>query len=157
MNGDLKTILSAIAREKASERAAKRLKSHEYANHFAEALQKMSGIHILEECNSAKNYFCADVGGIQVAISPLASHEGLWEKPSDGFVDMCKRRGCKWGIVLLELRKSQVDGFWIPGGDWQSFFGHYTKIHSDNVERAERKGMAHRFRNFDKFLELVSR
>ena len=157
MSENLKTILSAIAMERSSDRAAKRSKSHEYANHFAEALQKRSGINILKEGNASTNYFCAEVDGAQVAISPLASHEGWWEKPSVGFVRMYKRRGCKWGVVLLELRKSYVDGFWIQGPDFESFFGHHTKIHSDNIERAERKGVAHRFRDFEKFLELVSR
>lgn len=60
-------------------------------------------------------------------------------------------------VVLLELRKSQVDGFWIQGPDFETFFGHCTKIHSDDIERAERKGVAYRFRDFEKFLELVSR
>lgn len=157
MSENLKTILSSIAMERSSERAAKRSKSHEYANHFAEALQKRSGVNILEGGNASTNCFCADVGGAQVAISPLASHEGWWEKPSDGFVRMYKRRGCKWGIVLLELRKSQVDGFGMQGPDFESFFGHCTKVHSDDIEGAERKGVAYRFRDFEKFLELVSR
>lgn len=70
---------------------------------------------------------------------------------------MHKRRGCEWGIVLLQLGKTYVDGFWISGKDWESGFGRYTKINLDNVERAERKGIARRFRNFDQFLELVAR
>ena len=115
MSENLKTILSAIAMEKLSDRAAKRSKSHEYANHFAEALQKRGGINILEEGNASTNYFCAEVDGTQVAISPLASHEGWWEKPSVGFVRMYKRRGCKWGVVLLELRKSYVMAFGYRG------------------------------------------
>ncbi len=157
MSGDLNTILSAIARNSASVRAVKRSKSHEYPNNFAEALRKKSSINIVEEGSATTNYFCGDIGGVQVVISPLASHEGWWEKPSEGFASMYKRRSCKTGIVLLELKKTQVDGFWIAGQDWELFIGHYTKINLDNVERAERKGIAHRFIDFDKFLELVSK
>jgi hypothetical protein len=58
------------------ERAAKRSKSHDFANSFAEALRRNSEIKTIEEGNASTNYFCAEVGGIQVAISPLASHEG---------------------------------------------------------------------------------
>jgi hypothetical protein len=115
MSENLKTILSAIAMERSSECAAKRSKSHEYANHFADALQKRSGINILEEGNASTNNFCAEVGGAQVAISPLASHEGWREKPSVGVVRMYKRRGCKWGIVLLELRKAVSMAFGYKG------------------------------------------
>jgi hypothetical protein len=67
------------------EGAAKRSKSHDFANSFAEALRRESQIKIIEEGNASTNYFCAEVSGIQIAISPFASHEGWWDKPTDGF------------------------------------------------------------------------
>ena len=139
------------------ERAAKRSKSHDFANSFAEALRRNSEIKIIEEGNASTNYFCAEVGGIQVAISPLASHEGWWEKPSVGFTRMRKSLGCKWGVVLLALGKSKVDGFWISGPDFDDLFSYHSKIHSDDIERAERRGQAHRFDDFPKFVELLSK
>ncbi|MGQ0666653.1 MAG: hypothetical protein ACT4O4_06430 [Nitrospiraceae bacterium] len=139
------------------ERAAKRSKSHAYANSFAEALRRNSDIKIIEEGNANANYFCAEVSGTPVAISPLASHEGWWEKPSDGFAHVRKGLGCKWGVVLLALGKSEVDGFWITGPDFERLLGHHSKIHSDDVVRAERRGQAHRFKDFEKFVELLEK
>jgi len=139
------------------ERAAKRSKSHDYANSFAEALRRNSDIEIIEEGNASTNYFCAEVGGAQVAISPLVSHEGWWEKPSDGIARMWKGLGCKWGVVLLALGKSKVDGFWISGPDFEDLFRYHSKIHSADVERAEWRGQAHRSEDFPKFVELLSK
>lgn len=48
-----------------------------------------------------------------------------------------------------------LDGFGIQGTDFESCFRHYTKIHSDNVDRAELK--AHRFGDFEGFIEPASR
>ncbi|MEK6762571.1 MAG: hypothetical protein AABY96_07630 [Nitrospirota bacterium] len=131
-------------------------KSHDYANSFAEALRRSSDIKIIEENKASTNYFRAEVGGAQIAISPLASHVGWWEKPSVGFTRMRKELGCKWGVVLLALSKSKVDGFWIRGSDFEDLFGEHSKVHSDDVEKAERMGQAHRFDDFPKFVELLS-
>ena len=106
----------------------------------------------------AKNKpFCAEVGGAPVAISPLASYVGWWERPSDGFTRMRKERGCKWGVVLLALSKSKVDGFWMSGPDFEDQFRYHTKIHLDDVETAGRRGKAYRFEDFPKFVELLSK
>ena len=82
-------------------------KSHDYANSFAEALRRSSDIKIVEEGKASTNYFRAEVGGAQIAISPLASHVGWWEKPSVGFTRMRKELGCKWGVVLLAWKRAR--------------------------------------------------
>jgi len=153
MSDSLKKILSITTPHPLS-RATKRSKSHNYANCFAEALER-HGIRIIEQGNGSVNYFCAEVNGSAIAISPLASHDGWWEKPSDGFVQLRKRLGCRWGIVFLAWNKSEVHGFWIEGPDFEKELGHYTKIHGDHVERAERRGMAHRFGDLEKFVEII--
>lgn len=157
MSDNLKQILTVIALKRSSERATKRSKSHNYANHFAEALQHGLGIRIIEQANGNANYFCAEVSGSATAISPLASHDGWWEKPSDGFAQLRKRLGCRLGIVFLALSKSEVHGFWMAGPDFETELGHHTKIHGDHVERAERRGLARRFLDLGKFIEIIAK
>jgi hypothetical protein len=113
-----------------------------------------AGGRILDEGKGNANYFALEVDGKTVAVSPFGSQEEWWEKPSEGFRSMVKKRGCDWGVVLFLL--SEHEGLWIEGSDFDAtVLKGKEKVNSGDVRQARRKGLARPFSTASDFLHLV--
>jgi len=112
------------------------------------------GVRILETGKGNANYFFMEVDRNTWGISPFASHEEWWEKPSDGFRSAIKARSCKWGVVLFVLPKRE--GVWIPGNDFDAHvLKDKKKVNAPDVNIARHKGIARIFHEPDEFLSFV--
>jgi len=153
---DLGSLLDEIKEESRKEKISKREASHRLANGFMDLLCS-GGAKILEVGRGNSNYFCAEINGKSVAISPFGSHEEFWEKVSDGFRTLYAKRACRWGVVLFILPEKR--GVWIEGNDYDSHVLHdkeLLKVNSLEVKKAERSGIAHSFADCAEFINLIS-
>lgn len=150
---DLRTLLDEIRRESRKEKADKRRLSHALANGLIE-ITLAGGAKLVEVGPGNANYFCAEIEGVQVVVSPFASHDGWWDKVSDGFRALVKRRGCRWGVALFNLPDKK--GIWFEGEDYDLHVlrGHET-VNKIDVIRAERSGTGHAFSDDEGFLRLL--
>jgi hypothetical protein len=152
---DLRAILADLAVAWRKERMSKRWLSHTLAKSFVDDLER-EGAKILETTTGNANYFCVEISGAPVAVSPFGSHEGFWEKLSDGFRTRKDELGCRWGVVLFVLPEKR--GLWIEGNDYDAYvLRGGEKVHSFEVERAEKLGKAQPFYDSKEFFELISK
>jgi hypothetical protein len=150
---DLRTLLEQINRESKKDRADKRRLSHALANGLIEIVQA-NGAKLIETRPGNANYFCAEIDGVQVAVSPFASHDGWWERVSDGFRSLVKRRDCRWGVALFHLPGRK--GIWFEEEDYDFHVlrGHET-VNRIDVISAERSGIGQAFSDDEEFLRLL--
>lgn len=150
---DLRALLEEIKRESRKDRADKRCLSHKLANGLIE-IARAKGAKLIEAGPGNANYFCTEIDGVQIAVSPFASHDGWWERVSDGFRSLLKRRGCRWGVALFDLPEKR--GLWFEGEEYDPHVlrGHET-VHKIDVQRAEHKGIGQSFCNDEEFLRLL--
>lgn len=150
---DLRALLDAITKESREDRADKRRLSHALAKGLME-ITVGEGAKLVEAGSGNANYFCADIDGTKVACSPFASHDGWWEKVSDGFRSLVKVRDCRWGVVLFNLPDKKA--IWFEGNDYDLHVlrGHET-VNKIDVTKAERKGIGQVFSNNEEFLRLL--
>ncbi len=152
---DLRAIRTNLAVAWRKERMSKRSLSHNLAKSFVDELQG-KGAKILETTTGNANYFCVEISGAPVAVSPFGSHEGFWDKLSYGFRTRKDELGCRWGVVLFFLPGNR--GLWIEGNDYDAYvLRGGEKVHSFEVERAEELGKAQPFYGGKEFLELISK
>jgi hypothetical protein len=150
---DLGTLLGEIRRELRKNRADKRRLSHALRTGLIEILQAKWAI-LVEPGPGNANYFCAEIDGVQVAVSPFASHDGWWEKVSDGFRSLGKRRGCRWGVALFNLPDER--GVWFEGEDYDlHVLRSHETVNKIDAQRAERLGIGHSFSNDEEFFRLI--
>ena len=150
---DLGTLLAEIRRESRKNRTDKRRLSHALANGLIEIIQA-KGAKLVEAGPGNANYFCVEIGGVQVAVSPFASHDGWWERVSDGFRSLGKRRGCRWGVALFNLPEKR--GLWFEGKDYDlHVLRSRETVHEIDAQRAERLGIGQSFSNDEEFLRLL--
>ena len=127
--------------------------SHRLANGFMTMLV-VQGAHIIETGSGNANYFFMDVAGKTMGISPFASHEEWWEKPSDGFRAAIKRHSCDWGVVLFLLPKRE--GIWIEGKTFDEVvLKDREKVNASEVHFAIHKGVATPFSEPSEFLAIL--
>jgi len=151
---DLRAYLAELAAEGRKKRVDKRWLSHALAKFFMDSLE-YAGVRILESGTGNANYFCAEIGGAPVAISPFGSHEEFWDKVSDGFRSLVMRRACRWGVVLFVLPERK--GLWIEGSNYDAqVLQKQEKVHSPEVRRAEKLGIAHAFYETKGFMDLIT-
>jgi len=153
---DLWSLLDEIREERKKERITKGEASHRLAKGFMDLLVG-EGVRILETGIGNANYFCAEINGSPVAISPFGSHEEFWEKVSIGFRSLYVKRACRWGVVLFILPEKR--GIWIEGNDYDSHVLHdreLKKVNSYEVKKAERSGLAHSFCDCKEFVNLIA-
>lgn len=150
---DLESVLDKIKKELRRNKADKRRLSHDLAKSLLEIMEG-EGAKLIEVGAGNANYFCAEIDGVEIAVSPFASHDGWWEKYSDGFRSLTEKRSCRWGIALFILPEKR--GIWIEGKDYEAIVlrGRET-VHGIDVERAERLGIGHSFSNSPEFLQLI--
>lgn len=149
----LRKVLDWAHAEALGDRRRKTSISHELAHKFMVMLKEAGG-RILDEGKGNANYFILEVDGKTVGVSPFGSQEEWWEKPSEGFRSMVKRRGCDWGVVLFLL--SEHEGLWIEGSDFDTtVLKGKEKVNSGDVQQARRKGLARPFSNTIDFLRLM--
>ena len=152
---DLRTILAELSVVARREPTNKRELSRALAKSFMDSLES-EGAKILDTTTGSANYFCAEIGGVPVAISPFGSHEGFWEKLSAGFRDLKEKRGCRWGVVLFVLPEKR--GLWIEGDDYDTYvLQERKKVHLIEVARAEKSEKAHSFHDSKEFLDLITK
>lgn len=149
-----RTLLAMMGEEIRKKRANKRQISHALAKGFMDRLVESEGVTLLEAGTGNANYFCVEIDGKPLAVSPFGSHDEWWEKQSEGFRALVERRRCRWGVVLFVLRKSK--GLWIEGSDYDAkvLKGRET-VNSSEVSWAEKSGIAHPFRDASEFLRLI--
>jgi|CXWL01.1.fsa_nt_gi hypothetical protein len=150
---DLRTLLEEINRESRKNRADKRYLSHKLANGLIE-ITRAKGAKLIEAGPGNANYFCAEIDGVQVAVSPFASHDGWWERVSEGFRSLGERRGCRWGVALFNLPEKRGVWFEGEGYDLHVLRNHET-VNKIDAERAERLGIGQSFSNNEEFLRLL--
>jgi len=148
---DLKTLLKSVRR--ASRKLDKGKLSHQLAKGFMELLER-EGIRLLETGTGNANYFCAEIDGMPLAVSPFGSHVEWWEKISDSFKSMVGARGCRWGVVLFLLPESK--GIWIEGLDYEDkVLKERRKVNASYVRKAVTDGFAHPFYSIGEFVILI--
>lgn len=87
-------------------------------------------------------------------ISPFASHDGWWEKPSKGFRDKVERHSGVWGIVLFDLWRKE--GAWIEGTEFDAkVLRGCETVHSQDVDGACRNGLAISFSTPAEFVRIL--
>ncbi|MDR4468293.1 MAG: hypothetical protein MRJ68_08340, partial [Nitrospira sp.] len=146
-------LLASIHKETRTKRRTKSAFSHKVASGFMKQLV-LNGISLLEISKGSANYFFMKVEGKVYGISPFASHEEWWEKPSDGFRATLKRLGCDWGVVLFDLPKRE--GIWILGKDLdEQVLSGRQKINAIEVKVAIANGVAKTFESTRDFLALL--
>ena len=146
----LKELLSAIAADLSRRRKTKREASHDLAHGFCRMIEEKHRIPIIEPNSKSANYFCAKIAGKPVWISPFASHEGWWEKPSEGLRE--KVRDCDaWGVVHFQLTSTEQRCFWTEGTDFKEHVLKGQKVHLSDLRTTFTK----EFSNEEEFLELV--
>lgn len=151
---DLRSLLDGIREERKKEKITNGEASHRLAKGFMDLLGG-EGVRILE--TDRGNYFCAEINGSPVAISPFGSHVGYWDKVSDGFRSLYAKYACRWGVVLFILPEKR--GIWIEGNDYDSHVLHdreLKKVNSYEMKKAERSGLAHSFFDCKEFINLIT-
>lgn len=153
----LKELLSAIAADLNHRRKTKREASHDLAHGFCRLLDEKHGVRILAEPKSRiANYFCAEIAGKPVWISPFASHDRFWEKPSNGLMGKASGPDCIWGTVHFELTSSDHRSFWTEGMDFKTkVLKEHDKVNWSNLGPAIEKGFAKEFSDIREFVEIV--
>jgi hypothetical protein len=95
---DLRFLLDGIREEREKEKITKGEASRRVAKGFMDLLAG-EGARVLEPGRG--NYFCAEIMGSPVAISPFGSHEGFWDKVSNGIRSLYAKYGCRWGGCIV--------------------------------------------------------
>jgi hypothetical protein len=148
----LREVLDWVRRENCAAKRTKRELSHALANGFLYTLEPW--VRLLEKPTGSANYFCVEIDGITLAVTPFGSHEEWWEKPSKGFREMVARKRCRWGVALFNLPKRE--GLWIEGSDFdESVLKERNKVHSSEVHQAQRARIANAFSESREFIELI--
>ena len=153
---DLRVLIDRIRAENKKDRISKRETSRRLAKGFIDLLAA-EGVKILETGMGNSNYFCAEINGSPVAISPFGSHVEFWDKVSDGFRSLYLKRDCRWGVILFDLPKRR--GIWLEGEDYDNQVLHdreLKKVSSHEVMKAERSGIAHSFIKCGEFVHLIT-
>ncbi|MGD9851067.1 MAG: hypothetical protein AB7T38_07360 [Nitrospirales bacterium] len=150
-----KALLEKVVSAARVRRKGEAADSHAIANSFVNLLES-AGARILDVGKGNANYFLAEISGFPIAMSIFASQKQWWEKPSQGFRNMIKERGCKWGVVLFDLKDKKM--LWISG----DFFDEHLlqgreKINFPDIAQAERSGYAIKVSRIEDFLELLAR
>jgi hypothetical protein len=118
------------------------------------ALLTAHSVRILEMGKRNANYFFMEVDGKAWRISPFASHEEWWEKPSNGFRSSLKSRCCEWRVVLFVLPK--CEGVWLAGHDFdEHVLKDKSKVNAPDVHYAIDRGIATTFRDLAEFISLL--
>lgn len=153
----LRELISGIALELRDKKKTKREASHELAQGFCRMLYEKHGIRILAEPKGKNaNYFCAEIAGKDVWISPFASQERFWEKPSSGLMDKVSGPDCIWGTVHFELTSSDHRSFWTEGMVFkEKVLKDHDIVNWSNLGPAIEKGFTKEFSDIKGFLELV--
>lgn len=148
----LREVLDWVIRENRAATRTKRELSHALANGFLHTLLPWTSSH--KKFSGNANYFCVEIDDIPLAVTPFGSHFGWWEKPSQGFREMITRKGCRWGVVLFNLPKS--DGWWIEGSDFdERVLKGRKKVNLSEVYQAQKEGIAKPFSESEEFIELI--
>ena len=138
----LREVLDWVRRENRAAKRTKRELSHALANGFVYTLEPW--VRLLEKPSGNANYFCIEIDGVTLAVTPFGSHEEWWEKPSKGFREMVARKRCRWGVALFNLSKR--DCLWIEGPDFdESVLKGREKVNSSEVQQAQRARIANAF------------
>ena len=149
----LREVLAWVSEAVRRGRGEKREISHTLAQGFRMTLER-EGAEILWKGKGNANYFIAGIEGVSIGISPFGSHEEWWEKPSDGFREEVKKRGCRWGVVLFMLPKKE--GLWIEGADFdERVLRGREKVNSSEVRQARRARIANSFSDSRRFIDLI--
>lgn len=148
----LREVLDWVSREYRADKRKKRELSHALANGFLHTLGPWASCR--EKPSGSANYFCVEIDGNILAVTPFGSHYEWWEKPSQGFREMVTRKGCRWGVVLFNLPKGE--GLWIEGPDFdERVLKGRKKVNSSEVYQAQRARVANTFSTSKDFIELI--
>ena len=138
----LREILDWVRRENRAAKRTKRELSHTLANGFLYTLEPW--VRLLEKPTGSANYFCIEIDGITLAVTPFGSHEEWWDT----------RKRCRWGVALFNLPKRE--GLWIEGADFdESVLKGRNKVNSSEVHQAQRARIANAFSESREFIELI--
>lgn len=111
-------------------------------------------MRLLEKPTGSANYFCVEIDGITLGVTPFDSHEEWWENPSKGFREMVARKRCEWGVALFNLPKREC--LWIEGSDFdESVLKGREIVHSSELHQAQRARIANAFSESREFIELI--
>ena len=150
-------------RTREKKRHDKALISHRFAHALGHDLRK-EGLSIRWPKGDNANYFCAELDTFQILISPFASQEEWWEKPSGGFMDYVREvtsraPSCRWGIILFRVPvrapDPDVGGFWIEGADFERALEWPEKFNAANVRVAVKKKVAREFSDKVALIRLI--
>ena len=75
----LREVLDWVTRENRAAKRTKRELSHTLANGFLYTLEPW--VRLLEEPSGNANYFCVEIDGITLGITPFDSHEEMVGEP----------------------------------------------------------------------------
>ena len=163
----LRELIESLRRDwdrtKKAKHHDKAITSHRFANALKYDLRK-EGLSITPLKDGNANYFCAEFDTFQILISPFASQEEWWMKPSDGFMDYVREvtsraPSCRWGIILfrvpVRMPDPDVGGFWIEGADFERALAWPEKFNAANVRVAVKKKVAREFSGKDALIRLI--
>jgi hypothetical protein len=105
---DLRFLLDGIREEREKEKITKGEASRRVVAKGFMDLLSGEGARVLEPGRG--KYFCAEIMGSPVAISPFGSHEGFWDKVSNGIRSLYAKYGCRWGLYCLSCRRREESG-----------------------------------------------
>jgi hypothetical protein len=151
----LREVIELIRHEHIAARKSKREISHLLANEFLDALPGL--IKVIVSPTGNANYFCVEIDGIELAVTPFGSHEEWWDKPSKGFRQLVKSRGCRWGVVLFDIKREGLwEGLWIEGPDFdEKVLKKQETVNSSMINKVRGKRIVHPFTESGKFIDLV--
>lgn len=148
----LPALLDWIKQENRKTKERKRFRSHTLASGFLYTLKDWTTP--IEEPRGNANYFCVKLDDIKFAVTPFASHDEWWDKPSQGFRQMVARHGASWGVVFFDLPKGE--GLWIEGKDFdESLLKGREKVSASLVRHGKKLGILHPFSEIEQFIELI--
>ena len=151
----LREVIERIRHEHIAAKRSKREISHDLANGFLYTLLKWA--KALVEPSRSANYFCLEIDGVVLGVTPFGSHEEWWYKPSEGFRQLIKARACRWGVVLFHIkRKDSWEGLWIEGPDFdKKVLKGRERVSSSMISEARRKRIMHSFTESEQFVNYI--
>lgn len=148
----LREVLDWIQRENRAAKRTKRQLSHALANGFIHTLKPWA--HVVEKPVGNANYFCVEIAGITLAVTPFYSHDEWWDKPSKTFREMVAKKRCRWGVVLFDFPKNE--GLWIEGPVFdEKVLRGREKVNSSVVREARRNHAGQAFTESKEFVEII--
>lgn len=160
----LRELIESLRRERSHwdrTKKEKRREKTDISHRFANALKYelgREGLTITPLKDGNANFFYAEIGRVQILISPFASQEEWWQRPSDGFMNYVREvssrePSCRWGIILF--RVPDGDGVWVEGAKFEKILEWPEKFTKSNVKEAIRKKVAREFSDRDELIYLI--